>query len=160
MDPKRIHSCDSCESSGSQSRSKWSHLYKLRTWNSILALMMERIKYLEILNKIKEQAPQACPGMLPADKTMANFIGHTVINLSDIELTPNKNQPYKKDSLSVQHQALPIRPWSGMTLKTFIKGFALNSTSTRTMGIWSPHNWGDRINRIYDLEPWGISQSL
>ena len=44
--------------------------------------MMERIKYLEILDNIKEEAKTAPPGILPQGKSMDNYIGHTVINLS------------------------------------------------------------------------------
>ena len=58
--------------------------------------MMERIKYLEILNKIKEDAKTAPPGILPQGKSMDNYIGHTVINLYDVTLTPEQTKALEK----------------------------------------------------------------
>ena len=58
--------------------------------------MMERIRYLEILNKIKEDAKTALPGILPQGKSMDNYIGHTVINLSDLTLTPEQTTALEK----------------------------------------------------------------
>ena len=52
--------------------------------------MMERINYLGILDTIKEEAKLAPPGILPKGKSMDSYIGHTVVNLSDIQLTPDQ----------------------------------------------------------------------
>ena len=57
---------------------------------------MERIKYQATLQAIKEQATKASPGMLPSNKTMDSYIGHTVINLSDIELTTDQISALQK----------------------------------------------------------------
>ena len=57
---------------------------------------MEREKYIKTLTAIKEQAKQACPGMLPLTKSMASYIGHAVINLSDIELTADQTSALQK----------------------------------------------------------------
>ena len=58
--------------------------------------MMERINYLGILDKIKEEAKLAPPGILPKGKSMDNYIGHTVINLSDVTLTTTQKQVLEK----------------------------------------------------------------
>ena len=56
--------------------------------------MMERIKYPEILNKIEEA--KTAPPCLPQEKSMDNYIGHTVINLSDVTLTTEQTKALKK----------------------------------------------------------------
>ena len=74
--------------------------------------MMERINYLSILDTIKEEAKTASPGILPKGKSMGSFIGHTVINLSDISLTP--------DQLSALEKGLTFCPTPGPTDKSKI----------------------------------------
>ena len=49
--------------------------------------MMEGYNYQEILNRVKEEAKIAPPGLLQKGKTMESLIGHTVINLSDETLS-------------------------------------------------------------------------
>ena len=85
---------------------------------------MERLKYIDTLQNIKEQAKKACPGILPSTKSMQNYIGHTVINLSDHELT------YKHTANIVQTRQL-----YGMISKISIGDFASNSMFIKTMGI-------------------------
>ena len=57
---------------------------------------MERIKYLQILNNIKEEAKTAPPGILSQGKSMDNYIGHTVVNLSDMTLTTEQTKALEK----------------------------------------------------------------
>ena len=57
---------------------------------------MEKINYLGILDTIKEEAKLAPPGILPKGKSMDSYIGHTVVNLSDIQLTPDQYSALEK----------------------------------------------------------------
>ena len=57
---------------------------------------MERSEYIETLKKIQEQAHKASPGILPSNKSMQDYIGHTVINLSDTELTSDQLSALQK----------------------------------------------------------------
>ena len=73
---------------------------------------MERSKYHNVLDTIKEQAKTANPGVLPPGKTMDNHIGHTVINLSNVNLS--------SDQISALQKGLTFCPTPGKANKAII----------------------------------------
>ena len=85
---------------------------------------MERQTYLNILQKIKEEAKTSPPGILSKGKSIDSYVGHTVINLSDVELTQDQLSALEKASPFAQHQVLPTRQESGLTLKISIEDYA------------------------------------
>ena len=62
----------------------------LNPHRSYTYIMMTSSDFDEILNRIKEEAKIAPPGILPKGKTMDSLVGHTVINLSDITLSESQ----------------------------------------------------------------------
>ena len=49
-----------------------------------------------LLDKIKQEAINSQPGILPPGKSMRNLIGHTVINISDTHLTQPQTEALQK----------------------------------------------------------------
>ena len=82
--------------------------------------MMEREKYFHTLAQIKEQAKNACPGILQDYSKMENYIGHTVVNLSDTTLT--------SDQISALQKGLTFCPTPGVSNKSAIFGLILKTS--------------------------------
>ena len=49
-----------------------------------------------LLAKLKQEAINSQPGILPPGKSMRNLIGHTVINISDTHLTQSQTEALQK----------------------------------------------------------------
>ena len=73
---------------------------------------MDRLKSISLLAKIKEEATIAPPGILPKGKSMDSFLGHTVINLSDVNLS--------EDQVSALQKGLTFCPTPGPPNKSKI----------------------------------------
>ena len=58
--------------------------------------MMATSDLYEILDHIKEEGKIAPPGILPKGKCMDSLVGHTVINLSDLNLSESQVSALEK----------------------------------------------------------------
>ena len=94
---------------------KQCQLYHLMELILSAMLMMDRNKYLGILNSIKEQPRIANPGILPKGKSVESQVEHTFINLSDVTLTSDQVSALEKGLTFCPTPGPPIRHGSGQT---------------------------------------------
>ena len=87
--------------------------------------IMERINYIKTLNVIKEEAQKAPPGILPEHKTMDDYIGQTVINLSDTELTSSQRSALSKGLTFCPTPHMPNKAMIWTDFKEFYRRLCL-----------------------------------
>ena len=95
--------------------------------------MMERIKYLQILNNIKEEAKTAPTGILSQGKSMDNYMDTQSLTYQMWHLQLNKLKLWKKALLFALHLVPQINHKYWLASKNSTEDFVSSTTFTKKM---------------------------